>query len=409
MTDKIQVLPLGPFPLGMDTYHAAEDEEHAVYQIGKDGSTRLVEAANVLLSDDGWVTGRPSNTLRVAATAGKNLFCGSELCFIQDGGTLKRVDVVDWSEYTLETGLDSNEIVELYEHNGITYWSDKTSVGRVLADGTATNHGLSAAPLPTLGTTTGTLTAGDYLVAGMPVDANGVAHGSRGAATVTVNGSQSITVNFSGLDSDATHVQIFCTQKDGEVLYYSQTVAVGALPATITTKPTSNVQPFGLHHRGPPAWESAFSYRSRLMLIVGNAIFPSRAGYPHLFRLGSALEMRPTTVLCGAGLDGGFFTICEDGAYWTEGIHAEEWQTVKRSNRKFAKGSLVVPGYVLPYLEISQDIALFVSEDGLTVGLPGGGIAPITLDRQRLDVENKRASISLFQTGSRRDIAYSLY
>lgn len=400
---------IGPWPAGEDGYHRV-DPTHAVYQSGVENvQPRLLHAVNVLLDSQGYPDGRAGLTELESATAGKGVFSGAGLLLFQDGGTIYTYDP-DTTTYTARvTGLSASARVVFHEHLNQVLWSNGIAVGRILSDGTATNWGCDAAPQPTLGTTAGALPEGRYLVAVSFVDGNGLEHAAGEADAVTTNGSEAITVAVSPVDSNATHAKIFCTDCNGPDLFRSQKVAVGALPATISALPTSNEQPKTQFNSPPIPCDGIFSYRARAMIFVDSFVYPSRAGAFHLFPFTEVVEQRPTNVIAGAGLASGFWTLCEDGAYWTEGLRMKEWQTWKRDgDRKYAAGSLVVPGYLLPILQTQAQVALFVSSDGLVAGLPDGSLTPLTFERMRLDVEGKRARIGVLNSGGERYIVFSL-
>lgn len=400
--DPVQI---GPWPLGQDTFH--EDPSHAVFQSGGEVPARLISASNVDLTDEGWAALRPGLVERVTATAGLNGFSGAGLMLLQDGGVIKKIDPSDWSESSLVTGLGGDR-VEFLEHAGQVWWTDGTTTGRITADGTAHNWGCSAAPAPTLGTTSGSLRAARYFVAAYFVDTDGIEHAAGRAAGIVTTGSSAITATLSSVDANAVSVRFFVTRPNGKVLYFAKEVAVGSLPATINDTKVSEESIKNQFLSPPIAGDGLFSFRGQIIIFDGQFLYPSFGANCHLFEIADVVEGRPSNVLAGAGLSTGFWTVCERGSFWTVGDMPESWQTWKRDDRRYAAGSLVLAGSQIPELQIDEPVALFISEDGLMAGIPDGRLIGLTQERMRLGVADKRASFAFLRSDGISRIVFSL-
>ena len=405
---ELDLISLGPWS-GIDNVH---DADAGVFQIAGENEARrpaLVTALDVDLNDDGWPQRRGGVVEGTALTAGLSVFSGAGLLLAQDGGTIQLVDPDDWSTQPLVTDLTADALIHFHTHAGQVWWTNGITTGRILADGTALNWGCAVAPAPALGTTTGTLRADRYMVAATFVDAAGVEHGASEVSVVTLNGTQAITVNLSSVDSLAVAVKLYATKPNHDGLFFVKAVAPGALPTTITDVEVSE-EPLRTQHLSPPLpADGLFSYNGQLVLFAENFLFPSYGVNAHLFEIADILEGRPTTVIAGAGLDDGFWTLCADSAYWTTGGPApEDWVTRQRDTRLYAAGSLVLPGRFIPQLGVASNVAVFVSEDGLTFGLPDGTILAPQQGQIHIDVVGKRASIVFKKQDNLRQILFTL-
>jgi len=406
---KFKTAQIGLCPSGIDAYHKLD---HKVFQIPAKPDqplARLQTANNVLLDDEGVPETIASLTSRVSGTAVKTGFSGAGLLLMQDGGTIKLVNPSTWATSNLVTGLTASERVIFHEHLDTVYWTNGQTggeVGKITSAGTATNWGCDTPVTPTLTAVSGSLRAGRYLVTASVIDGNGLEHSAPEAEVITVDGTEAIQVSFgTALDSNAAYAKLYCSMCNGTELYYSKKVAVGSLPGTITAEPTSNEnRPPGQFCSPPIGCDGIATYRGRILIWIDNEIYPSRAGIPHLFPVENAVDQRPTNVLAVAGLSEGFWSICEDGAYWTQGSLGE-WATRRRDgNRAYAAGSLVVPGYLIPALQTNEEVALFMSSDGLVAGLPTGQLVPLTFERLSVDVDGKRVTICVHEINDGRFI-----
>jgi hypothetical protein len=410
--EPIKLIDFGPWKLGQNTVQPQND---AVFQVPnpdslfpQDTIPQVLKASNLVFDNDGVPTRRSGLTQIDTVTSGLNLFAGAGLLLGQDQGTIFSIDTITFATTNLVTGLDPNLKVFFYDYLDQIWWSNGTTQGRILSNGTATNWGCSVAPSPTLSTTTGTLSAGRYMVACTFVDAYGIEHGAPKASVITMDGTKSIRVELSSVDTNASYINIYVTRPNGRELYFTKQVASTALPAVITDVSYSKEPLRTMGLSPPPAPDIIFSYRGFLMLGIDNFVFPSQGVNHHLFDLKTDLFGFETNLKAGAGLNNGFWVTTEKGAFWTNGDAPSEWELVKVDNLKYAKGALVIPGYLLPAANTPDPVALFVNEYGLVAGLPAGNILPLTKDRLHMDVEDKEASIVMNTQNEYNQLMFSV-
>jgi hypothetical protein len=159
----------------------------------------------------------------------------------------------------------------------------------------------------------------------------------------------------------------------------------------------------------PVPGRGIFSQRGWVMTFEENFIFVSDGVNAHVFNP-EFFESRPYTIQGAQGLEDGFWVACERGLFWTQtgGSSPTEWVTTQKDNREYAFGSAKYPGYLIPAIETSSDVALFASSEGLVVGLPNGELLPAIMQDISWEVSGKRASFTLLHTGAYNHIAVSL-
>lgn len=381
-------LPIGPWPEGTDN---VQDEYSEVFQPNEAGQCRLTEAVNVDLDNQGWPNLRNGTTERLTGTSFLNGGSYAGLFLLQDGGSI--LSVTEGSPFTSTsavTGLNASAKVHFEEAFGQVFYTNGLVSGRILSNETALPWGLGVAPSPTLGTTAGTLAAGRYRVAATLVNANdqdragntiATEGGGSKATAVSVNGSQDITATLTPGDANATHVNFYISQVNGEELHFAKQVAVGALPATISDARYSKRPIRTQHMRGPIPGDGIFSYLGFLMIWRDNWIFRSKGQTPNLFYpreevLGFGWDIRQCL-----GVKDGFYVATERGLNWITGAEPAEWKQDKKDEMVYAAGGLVMDGEQIPALETMDKVAVFGSDHGLTIGLPGGQVRYLTHER----------------------------
>lgn len=413
MAKKDQVLyNLGPWPNGQNTVQSPASnifqlqDPNAMFKKENVGS--LLRAINVNFDNDGWPLRRAGTSQVLAGTTGLSAFTTKDYFLFQDGGTLYKVNTTNWSTTALVSGLNAAAKIKYLNYANQIWFTNGLVTGRVDSSGNYKNWGCATATATAV-STAGDLPAGRYMVAATFVDSSGIEHSADKAAVITLNGTQDITANVTSVDANATHVKFYITEPNGEDLFFTKQVAVGALPTTITDANYSE-EFLRTQHLSPPiAGDGLFAYNGMIIIYAENYLFPSLGANHHLYEISETIEARPRNILAGAGLNTGFWTVCDKGAYWTTGNVPEDWTTKEKDSRKYAKGSLVLPGYLIPGGDLGSDlVALFVSEDGLIVGLPSGELKPLMKERIKLDVSGKEASIVYNETSDLKQILFSL-
>jgi hypothetical protein len=293
------------------------------------------------------------------------------------------------SQAPLLSGLAQR--VLLCEHGGQVFGTDGAK-HFVLTD-PVRNWGL---PVPTVTVPASSPVAGykRYLVQASYVDAAGNEGGVSDIASVYLPDQGSVNVSVSSA-IDAALVRIYISGPEGKFLSLADEFTANRGGYTVTnTLDTAGLPPATEQMRGPISNAAGLtSYRAFLLMWRGNVVFRSEAAEPHLFHPDNIMQF-PATVTSVEGLDSGLWVGTEAGLYWVTGEGPEAWIPVKKSLVEVLTGSLAVEGHKLAVAKTRERVALFVTRDGVVMGLPSGDLLPLTDGKYN------------FPTGTRASLAY---
>lgn len=403
---------MNSFPLGQNSVQRINSD---IFQLPnpesmfpEKGVPQLTRAVNIDIDNFGVPRRRAGTLTKVNAADIVSSFSGAGLLLIQEANTLYSVNSNTYALTVLVADLGSTDRLSYTELANQVFYTNGIIKGRIDADGNALNWGCATAPIPTLGTTSGSLRSGRYMVTATFVDTSGIEHTASKAGVITIGYNKAITVDITSTDSYVSSVKLYCTGPNQSGLFFVKEVALANFPTTITDVEVSTEQVRTQHLSPPIPADVLFSYRGMLILGIEDYIFPSLGLYHHLYEVQNTLQQYPATVKAGAGLDNGFWVVTAEGAFWTSGNIPSEWNYTKKDSRKYASGVLIKSGTLFPKLETSEEVAFFVSEDGLVAGLPNGDLLPITQDKLKINVDNKRASIIYREVDQFRQLLFTL-
>lgn len=382
-------IKLGPWPFGMDNVHTPD---HQVFQVPGQNQppARLYTATDVNVRDDGWIETRAGVSQVVSATAATRLITKAGLVLYQDGTTLYRVS--GGTGTSLITGLNAAVVAHEWPTGGSQLFvTDGTLVRRVVS-GTVSGWGLAVPAVPTITRGSGNLTAGAYLVTtalrtGPLSDQSAHEGGAQPLLRYTLSAAGGLTITQAVTDTNATHVAFYVSRVNAPVAARAGVAAISAGTATLTisvaeTLGATEALPLTLNW-GPPPLNVAHlgSWQGFMLAAVGNALYRSWPGQPHLWwpvpmMLGASI----TTIV---GLTDGFYVGTVSGLYWVQGgPDPAAWSPQRVEVASILPEGEVVPGGAIPLLEVGTPVALFASPSvGLLAGLPGGQVRRLTYNR----------------------------
>jgi hypothetical protein len=310
---------------------------------------------------------------------------------------------------TIVSGLAVDDPVQFLEHEGQVFWTTTSYAGRITDAGVAKNWGMLAPPAPTLGTTSGTLPAGLYQVTATYTDASGIESAALYGSAIAVNGSQAITFTLTPNDTNATHVRIYATEADSDAFYHVKTVAVGALPTTLTSCAVS-LFPLKTHHmRGPIPGSGLFALNRTLFTFRGHWAFPSNEYSQHVFDPMHEVLYVAAPIRAAAGVSGGFWLATERGLFFLRGDSLKNLTVTRKDYEYYARGALILPGGKLPSLQTGNLVALFLNQNGPVACTSDGQMLQITDGRYMVgSVVEKRASWAYVERDDLRQIMFAL-
>ena len=417
-------MPISPIPLnpwaGIDTVH---QQDEAVFQPGEGRRAFLTAASNALLLDDGTIIARKAVESLATLTSGLSAFWTGQLLLAQDEGSIYSVNLTTGELTELVSSLDTTDPVRFCTWGGETFWTNREYCGRITVDGVAANWGQAVPSQPVLTAVAGALPAGIYQVGVTSTDANGIESGCSLTTTITLNGSQGISVAVASLDSNAAYVRVYCTRPNGngqDGLFFSKVVASDALPAVVSDCYVSNYtcKTMGM---GPPvpgtglaAWKIPFS--GFLLSWRDEWIYRTSARSSHLVKFSGARTgpegwRMPGTVRGVGVLQTGLWVATSVGLVWIpEAAMASRMVVKSQDTSNYAQGCLVLEAWKIPALQLQGQVALFVTSGGLVAGTEQGAIRPLTREHVDIgDVTDKRAVIAYVeQDNGYRGVVWNL-
>lgn len=380
--------PIGPWPLGLDNVHSVR---HQVFQIPDQGQppARLAAATDVDLNDEGWVrTRQPSKTVE-ALTSGRGLWSVNGQRYVQDGDVLRAVG----NPAALVSGLVSR--ASLCDFGGLTYVTDGVTHHEL--DGTTVRTWGCQIPTVALSAVAGsTFQPGTYLVQASFSDARGNEHGTSDVAAITLATASDIRATVTGSTPQTLKVNLYLgLANQAATTFATQVDVTGSSTQTVLPVPTTDADPPRTRlMQGPPnGLAGLFSWRGHLAGWRDNVVFLAEASEPHLWHQ-EAVWQFSGAVRSAVGFNSGAWVGTSAGMVWVSGDDRFSVIPEAKTHSPVLAGSYIIEGWKIPRLQVSDPVALFVSRDGLLVGLPSGTLINLTEDRYH------------FNTGDRASFGY---
>jgi hypothetical protein len=229
--------------------------------------------------------------------------------------------------------------------------------------------------------TTGTLTAGTYVVSLTGESRDGVESGAHLSATIDLPATGGIKVSGIYVDPNTAYLNLYLGETNGGIPYWKARFDWPVSEINIRSGAESKdpLTTFGL---SPPPLgaDNLMAWRGRAFVTVANALYWSEPAAYHLWNLRTGLLMMGSDIVRLAPSDDGFYLFEGDNTWWVAGSDPEEDITPRLvDTRPFSGGpALRIPGHLIPSLQAPGIVALWQSEDGPVAGLPGGLLVRLT-------------------------------
>jgi hypothetical protein len=234
------------------------------------------------------------------------------------------------------------------------------------------------------------------------VDAQGNEGPASGAVAATVTGTAGITVNttipvgsasvniyISGVEQTQANFLINRTQAQ---LPYSISSAAASIGDAVKTSQMI----------GPIAGlTGGCQFRSFLLLWRDNFIIRSEAFEPHLYHPNNIMQF-PATIRAVAGVDDGLWVGTNKGIWWVTGEDPRSFVPFKKADASVLSGSLSLASDDLPVAELSGEIGVFATADGLVALGASGQMKWLT--KTRYGFSGTSASFAFAQQGDLRQL-----
>lgn len=258
---------------------------------------------------------------------------------------------------------------------------------------------------------TGGLPAGDYQVAVTNL-VDGFESGSSLATLVTVEQGGGILLTDLTHDPDATHIRVYLTGADGDVLYWARDIPAGAsqwlIGAGVRGKVLETQFLYPL-----PAGHLLRELNGRLYSCRDNVVQWSETMRYGLTRGDNYLRIGTRICLfepVGRGANAGIYASGGKRTIWLPGADPKQWQQlVVRSTSAVPGTGCSVPAAWFNLEGVQGDVAFWVDSEGvMCLGLPGGQIMPVTEGRVAMPVNALRGAVLLQQRSGVRQVIAAL-
>lgn len=336
----------------------------------------LSTATNIDLDDTGAPSRRDGFVGHIAGTDVHSLWSDGPFCFNVNGSGLYRVND-DLTSTAVVSGLTPGMPMHYARIGDIVYFSNGLESGAY--EGGYRPWGITPPADPTLSIGTGLLTPGTYLVALTYRTASGRESGAGAGSSITLEAQGGINVYLPrSVNPTVTEVVVYMTTPDGGTLYEAAVVPSPTGPGVTITLvgPQDDLhQPLMTQFYGlPPTGAHLALHRGRLYMADGNSLHYSAAYGYELFKQGDHIGFRDRITMV-APCDAGIFVGAAGKTWWLAGTKPEEMVQPQAAAAEPIPGSLVwVDGGRVTDLQVEQLLPMWLSADGVTVGLPDGSI-----------------------------------
>lgn len=370
------------WPVGIDNVSESADLSRSA----------LREATNVDIDRRGRVRRRRGVSLQQPNTgmhSGWSVPGWDFALVVQDTSLLKLAS--DLTSTTLRSDLTAGAEVSYFEHNGDIYYSNGSETGIVRGDGTHGTWGVEQpASQPSLAAHgTGGMTAGAYQVIVTFLASSGEESGvNTYASTVDVvsGGGIQLTAVPQPAEANVTHVRVYATEPNGDVLYHRYDIPVG-ITSYVLGALDPGKQLDGQFFQRMPAGHIVRARHGRMLVASGKTLYYSDALRFGLCKMPSMHFRFASTITMVEPVAGGIFVADSHSTYFLAGMEVSEAVQARVHDHAAIPGaSMLARGD-----EIGQDgfegrIALWWSKSGeLMLGGPDGSVKSLTNGRYATD------------------------
>lgn len=372
-----ETIKVGPWPAGIN---------NVAREFGVPADA-VREAHNVDFDNAGRVARRSGSTRLFTVAGGHSMWSPDDPRFpyilaVHDNGLhaySKNADRTLTHDGEIRASVGPRPVSYTLMPDGSVVWTNKDVIRRITPE-------LEDAPLwignpgnPTVSaSSSGGMTAGDYLVALTWMDAEGRESGAGQATVVTLAEGQGVTVSGIPANADATHVCVFVSEADGDTLRLAQVlpmaqgmtvITAGARGRTLETQFLDVLEPGDIVVAG----------HGRLYVLDGpflrwsESVRYGLAHYDNWMRFGD--EARMCLPVGDGGEGAGCFVSDHKRVYFMAGADPSGWRKVIARPKPAIPGTAcqpMPPGTAFG-LEYSGPVGYWIGEDGTAViGMPGG-------------------------------------
>lgn len=360
----------------------------------------LVSASNIDIDDDG----RPSRRdgiSRQATGSTASLWSDGNVAYFtkvtsDEPGTATLAQLnADYSSTDVLAGVNND--VYYTSVNGSVYWTDNSQSGVLFK---SANRKLGITPpekIEVAASSYGQFPAGRYGITSTFIRKSTVESGALEATYIDLpaNSGLSLVNLAASTDADIIGRRIYMTRPDGRTLYAAGTYDDGLTTIGMTTVPKDTMY-LRTQFKSPlPAGNGITYFAGHLYVTVNNHIFFSDPMEFELCDQRSSFLSFPDPVTLVAPMDQGMFVGTTKEIVYLSGRNPEQFVSTPVANYGAIPGTLTYPPVdKAPRGEnITGKVALWLTENGVCVGLSSGQMINATSDRYDFDAGSKAAGL----------------
>lgn len=359
----------------------------------------LSVAQNVDIDDSERITRRFGHGAAVVSGAHKSLWSDGRVALAVQSETNLIQILPSYTIKILRADLTSGLDMTYVPMAGRVYYSNGVENG-VIENGQSRSWGITPpSDQPVASEVGGVLPSGRYQFAVTYLRADGQESGTPRAGIIDLASMGGIALSSIPASSDTgvASVAVYLSKCNGEALYRAGLVAAGVTTFTYAMEASLQIPLMTQHLRPPPAAPLVGRFGARLLVAVGNELYPSEPYAPELFDLRKVkrFDSRITMIETVASRADGTWLGTEDSVVWLRGESPEKWTYDVVADYGAIPGALAyIDGEAFGEgAPKGSAVAFFVTTQGLCFGTPDGNLENLTRDRFAYPIQDKGAAI----------------
>lgn len=284
----------------------------------------------------------------------------------------------------------------------VVFWTDGVDT-KAIRNGVVTSAGLTVPTLPDTSLVSGAMRAGTYLYTVVAVRYDGVESGARSAGVVILNNTSGIQFDNipTSTDPSVTHMRIYVSQPNGELMYAAITEAVGVSSAVLQHN-NANTLPLRTQFKGPPpAGEVLGYYNGRLYVASGRFLWYSEPYEYELFDLMNGFIAFDSPIKTFAAVTTGIYLGTDSETLYLSGPDPLEFVSKQVAAYGTVLGTeLLVRNDLVTEDSVDGVVALWCSKQGMCIGMENGVTKNLTSSRYVMPAVKEGASLLKIRSGT---------
>lgn len=313
----------------------------------------------------------------VVADVDRDLFAVGSICLGVGSNTLKQI-LPNLSTVSLLSGLTPNRPLSYAAVADRVYWSNGVEKG-VFQNGVTRSWGIVPPTVGAVAITGGALRAGRYQISMTYLRQDGQESGAALAAVVELTAIGGFTVALPvSTDTAVSQKAVYLSTLNGEILYRYAVLSNGEQSFSIREERKGALALATQFLSPPPAGEHIAYANGRMLVAVGNRLYPSEPYAPEWFDLRKGVPFIDRITLV-APLEDGTWLGTDTQIVWLPNAEPEKWEFKPRANYGIIPGTAKIDtAEAIGEGTSKLPAVFFATASGLCAGLAGGQLVNFT-------------------------------